>query len=313
MERVDGSEELACAIETAMRAGRLLRDLFEQAHTVRTKSSPSDLVTEADTAAEALIVESLHGCFPQHRILAEEGMGDLVSLGQRSSHAERGQASRPGAEEALRCAQGDRDAVGPGSLADREGVLPPGGLWIVDPLDGTVNYAHRYPTWGVSISLVVGGRVEVAVTHDPMRGDTYWAERGRGAWCDGRRLQVSTVAHLGEALLMTGFPYNRAAGEDNNLAEFGAIMPRVHGVRRAGAAVLDLAHVADGRLEGYWEKHLRPWDWAAGWLLVEEAGGTVSDLEGHPWSLERCSLVATNGLLHGELLEALQAARRSVA
>ncbi len=278
MERV-GGEELACAIETARQAGCLLRDLFERAHTVRTKSSPSDLVTEADTASEALIVESLRGRFPQHRILAEEGLGDLASLAPEAA----GSAGRTG------------------------------GLWIVDPLDGTVNYAHRYPTWGVSISLVIGGRVEVAVTHDPMRGDTYWAERGRGAWCDGRRLHVSTVAHLGEALLMTGFPYNRAAGADNNLAEFNAVMPRVHGVRRAGAAVLDLAHVADGRLEGYWEKYLRPWDWAAGWLLVEEAGGTVTDLEGHPWSLERGSLVATNGLLHDELLEALQAARRPAA
>ena len=312
MERV-GGEELACAIETARQAGRLLRDLFERAHTVRTKSSPSDLVTEADTASEALIVKSLRGCFPQHRILAEEGLGDLVSLGQQTSHAERSVTCRPCAEEALRCAQGGRDAGGPGSQAHPESVLPPGGLWIVDPLDGTVNYAHRYPTWGVSISLVIGGRVEVAVTHDPMRGDTYWAERGRGAWCDGRRLHVSTVAHLGEALLMTGFPNNREAGTDNNLAEFNAVMPRVHGVRRAGAAVLDLAHVADGRLEGYWEKHLRPWDWAAGWLLVEEAGGTVTDLGGHPWSLERGGLVATNGLLHAELLDALQAARRPVA
>jgi len=313
VERVAGSEELACAIETARRAGHLLRDLFEQAHTVRTKSSPSDLVTEADMASEALIVESLRRHFPQHSILAEEGLGDLVSLGQPTGHAERSAESLPCAEETLRCAQGDRDAGGTGSSAARESVLPPGGLWIVDPLDGTVNYAHRYPAWGVSISLLVGGRVEVAVTHDPMRGDTYWAERGRGAWCDGRRLHVSTVAHLGEALLMTGFPYNRAAGEDNNLAEFGAVMPRVHGVRRAGAAVLDLAHVADGRLEGYWEKHLRPWDWAAGWLLVEEAGGTVTDLEGLPWSLERDSLVATNGFLHAELLDALQAARRPVA
>lgn len=279
MERVTGSDQLLCAVETAQRAGRLLRDLFEREHTVRTKSSASDLVTEADTGSEALIVESLRAHFPQVPILSEEGLGDLAALSE------------------------EEDADGAVTAAWASA------LWIVDPLDGTVNYAHRYPSWGVSISLAVGGRVQVAATCDPMRGHTYWAERGHGAWCDGRRMQVSRVARLGESLLMTGFPYNREAGGDNNLAEFNALMPQVHAVRRAGAAVLDMAHVADGRLDGYWEKHLRPWDWAAGWLLVEEAGGTVTRIDGRPWSLVSGTLVATNGPIHAELLAALQAAR----
>ena len=112
-----------------------------------------------------------------------------------------------------------------------------------------------------------------------------------------------------QALVATGFAYRRATLVDNNLAEFGAVMPRVQGVRRAGAAVLDLAHLAGGRLDGYWEMHLRPWDWAAGWLLVEEAGGRVTDMKGEPWSLASRDLLASNGLLHGELLSRLAQAR----
>ncbi len=175
-------------------------------------------------------------------------------------------------------------------------------LWLVDPLDGTVNYAHGYPFWGVSLALADRGQVVMGVTYDPLRDEVFWAERGRGAWCDGERMKVSGVSELGDALVATGFAYRRATLADNNLAEFGALMPRVQGVRRAGAAVLDLAHVADGRLDGYWEMHLNPWDWAAGWLFVEEAGGVVTDMQGQPWFLGATNLVASNGPIHRSLL-----------
>ncbi len=175
-------------------------------------------------------------------------------------------------------------------------------LWLVDPLDGTVNYAHGYPFWGVSLALADQGQVVMGVTYDPLRDEVFWAERGRGAWCDGKRMKVSGVSELGDALVATGFAYRRATLTDNNLAEFGALMPRVQGVRRAGAAVLDLAHVADGRLDGYWEMHLNPWDWAAGWLFVEEAGGVVTDMQGQPWFLGATNLVASNGPIHRSLL-----------
>ncbi|MGD8397763.1 MAG: inositol monophosphatase family protein, partial [Anaerolineae bacterium] len=178
-------------------------------------------------------------------------------------------------------------------------------VWLVDPLDGTVNYAHGYPVWAVSLALVKAGRVITATSYDPLRDELYWAERGGGAWCNGQRLTVSAVTRLGDALLATGFAYRRATLEDNNLDEFGRVMPRVQGVRRAGAAVLDLAHVAAGRLDGYWEMHLQPWDWAAGWLLVEEAGGTVTDLEGQPWTLAATRIAASNGPLHNDLLEVI--------
>jgi len=182
-------------------------------------------------------------------------------------------------------------------------------LWLVDPLDGTVNYAHGLPVWGVSLALADAGRPVLAVSFDPVRDEMYWARRGEGAWCNGRRLHVSATGRLSQALVATGFPYRRATLEENNLREFNAMMPRVQGVRRAGAAVLDLAHVAAGRLDAYWEMFLQPWDWAAGWLLVEEAGGTVSDLRGEPWALSTGAIAASNGTLHAELLGVLRHAR----
>lgn len=178
-------------------------------------------------------------------------------------------------------------------------------LWLVDPLDGTINYAHGYPVWGVTLALAEEGQVNLGVTHSPLRGETFWAERGSGAWLNGIRLRVSSVERMRESLVATGFAYKRATLADNNLAEFEAVMPRVQGVRRAGAALLDLADVAAGRLDGYWEMHLNPWDWAAGSLLVEEAGGVVTDMHNEPWTLGSPTLAASNGLLHGELLALL--------
>jgi myo-inositol-1(or 4)-monophosphatase len=254
-------DPLEFAIEIAQEAGQLLCRLYTERHTVQTKSSDIDLVTEADVASEQLIVAAIDRAFPSHRILSEEGLGD-------------------------------HDAFVAGSTP----------VWLVDPLDGTVNYAHGYPAWGVSLALSQVGQVLMAVTFDPLRGDIFWARRGQGTWCNDERLRVSDVAEMGQALVATGFAYKRATIADNNLAEFGAVMPRVQGVRRAGSAVLDLAHVASGRLDGYWEMHLNPWDWAAGSLMVEEAGGKITDMQGEPWSLLTGEIVATNSHLHTELL-----------
>jgi len=189
----------------------------------------------------------------------------------------------------------------------RSGSRP---VWLVDPLDGTVNYAHGYPLWGVSLALSEGGRILLAVTFDPLRDETFTAQQGKGAWCNGEQINVSNVAEMRQALVATGFAYQRATVRDNNLAEFGAIMPQVQGIRRSGSAVLDLAHLACGRLDGYWEMHLRPWDWAAGWLLVTEAGGSVSNMRGEPWSLALENMVASNGQVHAELLAGLAKARQ---
>ncbi len=267
---------LQFALETARRAGQLLCEFYHQHHIVSHKTSDIDLVTEADLASERLIVEAIREWFPDQTILSEEGLGDLQKMAGQIDH-----------------------------------------LWIVDPLDGTVNYAHGYPVWGVSVALAKEGRVAMGVTYDPLRDEIFWAERGRGAWFNGQPMRVSGTVRLVDALVATGFAYKRATLADtsqgevlgNNLAEFGAVMPRVQGVRRAGAAILDLAHVAAGRLDAYWEMHLQPWDWATGWLLVEEAGGTVTGMHGEPWSLDKKALVASNGPVHKELLASLNGAR----
>ena len=197
---------------------------------------------------------------------------------------------------------------GSGNVQDATADSPP--VWLVDPLDGTVNYAHGYPLWGVSLSLSEGGRVVLAVTFDPLRDEIFTAQQGRGAWCNGERIKVSGVAEMYQALVATGFAYKRATVADNNLSEFGAVMPQVQGVRRAGSAVLDLAHLACGRLDGYWEMHLQPWDWAAGWLLIKEAGGIVTGLRGETWSLDSKDIVASNGRIHAKLLALLAKARQ---
>ena len=197
---------------------------------------------------------------------------------------------------------------GLGNLKAPAADSPP--VWLVDPLDGTVNYAHGYPLWGVSLALAERGWILLAVTYDPLRNEIFTAQRGEGAWCNGKRVKVSKIAEMHQALVATGFAYKRATVADNNLAEFGAIMPHVQGIRRAGSAVLDLAHLASGRLDGYWEMHLQPWDWAAGWLLVEEAGGKVTGMRGEPWSLASSKIVASNGLLHPGFLSRLAEAHQ---
>jgi myo-inositol-1(or 4)-monophosphatase len=155
-----------------------------------------------------------------------------------------------------------------------------GARWFVDPLDGTVNFVHGLPIFGVSIALYVDGLPEVAVVHAPRLGSAWHAARGRGAWCGERRASVSPAASLGESILATGFPYRRNELEHDNLANFGRFFHDVRGMRRMGSAALDLAWVAAGRLDGFWELHLAPHDVAAGALLVREAGGVVTDADG---------------------------------
>jgi myo-inositol-1(or 4)-monophosphatase len=261
------SDALDFALNLAREAGHILQKLAHQHHTVSHKSSEIDLVTEADFNSEQHIVDAIRTRFPQHRILSEEGLGDLREVASDISH-----------------------------------------LWLVDPLDGTVNYAHGYPIWGVSLGLAQRGQVILGVSYDPLHDEIFWAERGQGAWLNGTPIRVSQTTRMQEALVATGFAYNRASLADNNLAEFNTVMPCVQGIRRAGAAVLDLAHVAAGRLDAYWEMHLEPWDWAAGWLLIEEAGGTVTDIHGEPWSLGTQNMASSNGLLHRELLDLLKQA-----
>lgn len=180
--------------------------------------------------------------------------------------------------------------------------------WLIDPLDGTINYFHGYPAFAISIALKEKGEITLGAVYDPLRDEFFYAQKGERTTLNDKAVRVSTTYRLISSLLATGFPYQRAAIPDNNLPEFNRLVTRVQGIRRGGSAALDLAYVAAGRLDGYWEMHLSPWDWAAGGLLVEEAGGVVTDLEGESWSPLNKGLVATNGRIHEELVSELRAA-----
>lgn len=179
-------------------------------------------------------------------------------------------------------------------------------VWIIDPLDGTTNFAHGFPWFAVSIAYAEKGRSLIGVIYAPMRDELFFACRGGGAWLNGEKIKVSATTELLKSLLATGFPYNVREKPDAVLAALRKLLTRSQGVRRAGAAALDLAYVACGRLDGFWEINLKPWDTAAGLLLVEEAGGMVTDFKGENYTPFVPELASSNGLIHAELTALLQ-------
>jgi len=248
----------------ALEAGALLRGYFERGVATEYKGDV-DLVTEADRASEKLIVERLSAAFPSHGIFGEEG-------------------ARRGLDGEYR--------------------------WYVDPLDGTTNFAHGFPVFCVSIGLEhrppgldadADGELVAGVIYDPTRDELFSAQKGLGAYLNGRRIQVSRTRHLAEALLATGFP-SRKRHASPNIHFYQEFTLRSHGVRRAGSAALDLAYTACGRMDGFWEFNLNPWDTAAGAILVLEAGGSITEFDGSPFQLNSREVLATNGLLRDELV-----------
>lgn len=183
---------------------------------------------------------------------------------------------------------------------------PAGPTWIIDPLDGTTNFAHGFPWFGTSIGCLMDGISQVAVIYLPLQDELFCATRGGGAWLNSERLRVSAADELDQALLATGFPYDVQTHPEPVVAALRAVLTRAQGVRRAGAAALDLAYVACGRLDGFWEIKLKPWDTAAGLLLLEEAGGRITDFRGRPFSPFVPELLATNGRIHDHLAAVLQ-------
>jgi myo-inositol-1(or 4)-monophosphatase len=179
-------------------------------------------------------------------------------------------------------------------------------LWVIDPLDGTTNYAHQYPCFAVSIGLLINGQPQVGVIYNPIHQELFRAAQGLGATLNDRPIQVSKTTELGKSLLVTGFAYDRHHTADNNYAEFCYLTHLTQGVRRGGSAALDLAYVACGRLDGYWERGLSPWDIAAGIVLVQEAGGNVTAYTGSPIQIAGGRLLATNGQIHNSLMTALK-------
>jgi myo-inositol-1(or 4)-monophosphatase len=197
----------------------------------------------------------------------------------------------------------------PGSIVIGEELSPAARTaevqWVVDPVDGTTNYLHGYPSYGVSIAALVGGVPAVGVVADVERARTYHAVAGGGAWCDGHRLSVSAVRDPADALIGTGFPFKAPDLLPRYLRQFAAIMRATSGIRRAGAASLDFVDIALGRCDGFWELQLAPWDVAAGALIVREAGGRVSDPEGGSEILRHGAFVAGNPAIHAWLIEML--------
>ena len=253
---------LDIATEAVLAAGVILQDYLGNLESIEEKGRPGDLVTEADKAAEAAILQVLQRHVPDHKILAEES----------------------------------------GTLGNQESVC----LWAIDPLDGTTNYAHQYPVSAVSVGLIIGGIPQVGAIFDPFRQELFRAAKGLGATRNRRPIRVSDTVALEKSLLVTGFAYDRRQTTDNNYAEFCHLTHLTQGVRRGGSAALDLAYVACGRLDGYWERGLSPWDIAAGIVLVEEAGGLVTAYDRSPLDISSGRILATNGLLHPSLSQALQ-------
>jgi len=180
--------------------------------------------------------------------------------------------------------------------------------WIIDPLDGTTNYAHGYPFFCVSIALERLDTIIVGIVYDPMLDEMFVAEKGKGAFLNDRAIHVSNTNRVIEGLLATGFPYDIREDSHNNLNYFNTMILKAQAIRRAGSAALDLAYVAAGRFDGFWELKLNPWDIAAGWLLVEEAGGIVTDMRGKDYYLESLSILASNGRIHKEMMDVLERA-----
>jgi myo-inositol-1(or 4)-monophosphatase len=248
-------------------AGEIIMRHFAAPIPTTLKSSRIDIVTAADTEAEAYIVRELLARFPDHHIVGEEGGGQGAPAVSAPYH------------------------------------------WFVDPIDGTVNFASKLPHFCTSIALTTPDRDPLlGVIFDPTRRELFTAVKGRGAELNGQPIRVTETAGLIDAVITSGFPYDKHTNPDNNLKEWAAFLTRIRGERRLGSAALDLCYVAAGRLDGYWEKDLKPWDAMAGMLIAREAGGVVTDYKGdpHPQRLDRGRYVASNGKIHPAMLQVLQ-------
>ncbi|MEQ8964291.1 MAG: inositol monophosphatase family protein [Azospirillaceae bacterium] len=200
-----------------------------------------------------------------------------------------------------------------GFLLEESGAVAgeSGQRWIVDPLDGTTNFLHGVPQWAISIGAEENGQIVAGVVYNPVSDELFWAEKGQGAFLNDRRIRVSARKRMVDALIGVGAPFAGRGDADQVAAEFAAVMPKVAGIRRFGAASLDLAYVAAGRLDGFWETGLSPWDVAAGMILITEAGGFVTEIDGGRKPMENASLLAGTPTMHFELMKLLKGVRES--
>jgi len=260
---MDLNKYLETAQRAARRAGSLLTQNISSERDIFYKGKVN-LVTNFDKRSQDIIHRSLLSVFPEHDIIAEEGLKE-----NRGSEFK----------------------------------------WIVDPIDGTTNYAHKFPVFGISIALTQKNKILVGLVFDPMRNEMFTAKRGKGAFLNHKKIKVSLVSDLDKSLLATGFPYDIRESPLNNLDHFSNFAVRCQAIRRCGSAALDLCYVACGRVDGFWELKLSPWDTAAGALIVEEAGGCISDFHNNVFSPSKNQVLASNGKIHEQMIEVLKLGR----
>lgn len=252
------NSEFEVAVSAARKAGVVIRSLLGKAR-VTEKGVNYNLVTEADTAVEKAVIETIRDAFPADSILGEESAATTALSEPR--------------------------------------------LWVIDPIDGTTNFAHTIPHFAVSIGFSLEGEVQCGVVYDPMRDELFAARRGAGAWCNGEPIRVSCAPTLSKSVIVTGFYYERGPLMLRTLESMRKLLvANIQGIRRTGAASLDLCYVACGRFDAYFEYRLSPWDFAAGMLIVTEAGGVCADADGVARGLRSEGVVCSNGLIQEELL-----------
>ena len=247
-------------IAAAHRGGEILRSNFGRISEIN-KKGDIDLITEADTESEKVIIETIQTKFPGHAILAEES-----GLNERESECQ----------------------------------------WIIDPLDGTTNFAHKLNLFSVSIAFVLNGEIVIGIVLSPITEEFFIAEVGKGATLNGRPIKVSNSTTVSESLLVTGFPYDFKNILDPILTRFSNCLKASQGVRRLGSAALDICFVACGRFDAFWEQNLKPWDTAASMLIAKEAGATITDFSNRLYSIDKKEILATNGKIHKEMVSLME-------
>jgi myo-inositol-1(or 4)-monophosphatase len=279
-------------MRAAREAGDYARNVQRSELKIETKTNAMDIVTQVDSRNEQTIRDTVLALYPDHVFLGEE--------------------------------LGSSEATTPYALLEKEGEKTPppfqgGGRgvvdglvkWIIDPIDGTVNYAHGLPIWCVSIGVEVNGVVECGAIYQPNLNEMFSVRRGEGAFLNGERIAVSIESDATKSLFVTGFPYNVDENPEGVIEQFSKFLHKGWLIRRLGSAALDLAYVACGRLEGFWEIGLSPWDTSAGQLMVREAGGRITHYDGTDYNIYKRSIIATNGLQHDRIFHLLSDAEES--
>ena len=243
-------------LDAASQSAEVLLSYFGNIKTIKKKGA-IDLVTQADTGSEEVIIDVIRAAFPDHGIVAEESGLHNIKSPER---------------------------------------------WIIDPLDGTTNFAHGVPLYGVSIAFAIENEILMGIVFNPSMDELYCAVKGEGATLNGRPISVSQAEDLNDSLLVTGFPYTLREMIDPLMARFKTMLNHAQGVRRLGAAALDLCYVACGRFDGFWEQRLKPWDTAAGSLIATEAGGMVTDFSNNAFSVDMPEILVTNGKIHEQMI-----------